>query len=33
LVHVPYPAMTPKRFCIAGLVVVYCRYCFLAGYK
>ena len=24
---------TPRRFCIAGLVVVYCRNCFLAGYR
>src|SRR5262249_11839089 len=26
-------ATTPSRFCIAGLVVVYCRNCFLAGYR
>src|SRR5580658_6268930 len=24
---------TPSRFCMAGLVVVYCRNCFLAGYR
>src|ERR1700728_998690 len=24
---------TPRRFCIAGLVVVYCRNCFFAGYR
>ena len=24
---------TPRRFCMAGLVVVYCRNCFLAGYR
>ncbi len=26
-------AATPRRFCMAGLVVVYCRNCFLAGYR
>ena len=26
-------AATPSRFCMAGLVVVYCRNCFLAGYR
>jgi len=29
-VHVP---ATPSRFCITGLVVVYCRNCFFSGYN
>src|ERR1700689_910063 len=24
---------TPRRFCMTGLVVVYCRNCFLTGYR
>jgi hypothetical protein len=24
-------AVTPNRFCITGLVVVYCRNCFFSG--
>ena len=26
-----HDAVTPKRFCITGLVVVYCRNCFFSG--
>jgi hypothetical protein len=30
-IHARYSPATPRRFCIAGLVVVYCRNCFFAG--
>lgn len=28
-----HDAVTPKRFCITGLVVVYCKNCFFSGYS